>query len=86
MPNLSDGDLWHLLGATPMIGQNDVAAEIFNLDDARTLVAFAKEKALGLVSFWAINRDQSCPYEDLAVCSKVNTRDFEFSDVFRGVE
>jgi hypothetical protein len=86
LPSLSDSDAWHMLGATPMIGQNDVSSETFTLDDARVLVAFAKEKHLGLVSFWAINRDQPCPYDSLALCSKVNTADFEFSDIFLGVK
>jgi chitinase len=85
-PTLTEAAAWHLLGATPMIGQNDVSSEVFTLDDARTLVSFAKQNHLGLVSFWAINRDQPCPYSDLGVCSTVNTADFEFSTIFRGVE
>lgn len=86
MPNVSESAAWHLLGVTPMIGENDSAGEIFTLDDARTVMAFAREKQLGLVSFWAINRDQPCPYEDLAVCSKVNRKDFEFSAIFSATE
>jgi chitinase len=74
-----------MLGATPMIGQNDVSTEVFTLDDAKTLVAFAKTYKIGLVSFWAINRDQPCPYKDLGVCSEVNLTKYAFTKVFQGV-
>ena len=39
--DLSDAESWHLVGATPMIGQNDIPDEVFGLDDAQQLVAFA---------------------------------------------
>ncbi len=85
IPNASDGQLWGMLGATPMIGQNDVASEVFTLADAQTLAVFAKQKGLGLVSFWAIQRDQPCPYDSLGLCSKVNTADFQFHDALSSV-
>jgi chitinase len=85
LPNLTRAEAMQLLGATPMIGQNDVSSEIFSLDDARSLVAFARSNGLGLLSFWAINRDQPCPYQDLGVCSMVNRATFEFHSIFRGV-
>jgi chitodextrinase len=85
LPGASDAQLWGMLGATPMIGQNDVASEVFTLTDAQTVAAFAKQKGLGLVSFWAIQRDQPCPYDSLGLCSKVNTADFQFHDVLSSV-
>lgn len=85
LPGLTDDEAWGMLGATPMIGQNDVISEVFTLADAQALTAFAKQRRLGLLSFWAINRDQPCPYDDLGVCSKVNTAPFEFHEVFRTV-
>lgn len=55
--HLSDGALWQKIGATPMIGQNDVADELFTLDDAVTLNGFANEVGLGRMSMWSANRD-----------------------------
>jgi hypothetical protein len=81
IPGLTDAQAFAMLGATPMIGRNDVSSETFTLADARTLIAFARDKKLGLVSFWAINRDQ--PGSSLALSSLVNTRNFEFHEIFR---
>ncbi|WP_265459899.1 chitinase [Enterococcus sp. HY326] len=55
---LSDATLWSKLGATPMIGQNDVSDEVFTLDDAAELNQFAQEKGLGRLSMWSANRDR----------------------------
>ena len=65
--NLTDTTLWSKIGATPMIGQNDVPGEIFTLDDARALNAFALDHKVGRVSMWSSNRDQSCGpnYDDV---------------------
>lgn len=65
------GDTWALIGATPMIGQNDVADEVFTLDDARELSAFAAEKQLARLSMWSVNRDRTCGpnYPDVSVVS-----------------
>jgi len=57
---LPPGGVWALLGATPMIGQNDVKGEVFTLDDAHALNEFATEKGLAHLSMWALNRDQTC--------------------------
>lgn len=52
--------LWSLIGATVMIGQNDVAGEIFTLDDAAEVKAFAARRNLGRLSLWSLNRDRTC--------------------------
>jgi len=84
LPSASDADLYAMIGATPMIGQNDVPSEVFSLDDARTLIAFAKEKRLGLVSFWAIQRDAPCDGAvDLVLCSNAQTANYQFNSVFK---
>lgn len=57
---LGDASLWEKLGATPMIGQNDVAGEVFGLDDARSLNAFALGRGVGRMSMWSLNRDITC--------------------------
>lgn len=59
--NLSDADIWNMLGATPMIGVNDQELEVFFLDDAKTLRAHAEDKAMGLVSMWSVARDRAAP-------------------------
>lgn len=47
------------VGLTPMIGQNDVKAEIFTLEDAKSLMAFARDTPwIRSVSFWSVNRDR----------------------------
>ena len=47
----------------------------------------AKQKQIGLVSFWAIQRDQVCPSGTTALdrCSRVNTSKFQFSTIFASV-
>ncbi|MBA8816869.1 chitinase [Microbacterium halimionae] len=57
---LPGGEAWSMLGATPMIGQNDIAGEVFTLKDAATLNAYAVKKGLGRMSMWSLNRDRTC--------------------------
>ena len=49
--------VWSQIGITVMIGQNDVAAECFTLEDAKRVLIFAKENQVGLRSFWSATRD-----------------------------
>ncbi|MGH8962358.1 MAG: chitinase [Jatrophihabitantaceae bacterium] len=85
---LSTDAAWQRIGATPMIGQNDVVAERFGLDDATQLLAFAQRHHLRRLSMWSVNRDQSCGpnYADVAVvspnCSGVNQKPAAFTRVF----
>jgi chitinase len=58
---LTEAAVWARMGATPMIGQNDVAGEVFTLDDARQLRDFADDRKLGRLSMWSANRDIACP-------------------------
>jgi len=51
---------WAVMGATPMIGQNDVRDEVFTLKDAAELSAFAQQHDLARMSMWSINRDRTC--------------------------
>lgn len=52
--------LWKKIGLTPMIGQNDVPEQVFTLEDAEGLNAFAQERGVGRMSMWSLNRDVSC--------------------------
>ena len=80
-------ELWHLVGATPMIGQNDVPGEIFGLSDAGLLLAFAEQQDMGFLSFWSLNRDQPCPGGPSTTvsntCSGVAQDPWGFSHVFK---
>jgi len=50
------------IGLTPDIGQNDVKSEVFSLDDAQALIAWAKTQPwVCSVSFWCSNRDAGKP-------------------------
>jgi len=57
---LADATVWQKIGITPMVGQNDVAGEIFTLDDATALNTFAQEQRVGRMSLWSLNRDTTC--------------------------
>jgi chitinase len=85
VPGLTAAEAWRMIGVIPMIGKND-DAEVFSLADAKTLTTFAKQKQLGLVSFWSIDRDRVCPSGgDFNSCSTVNTKNFEFTSSFMPV-
>ena len=87
--SVSDVSLWAKLGATPMIGQNDVVDEVFTLDDAVALNQFAHEQGLGRMSMWSANRDIPCGenYADRKVvsdvCSGVTTPPYTFGATLR---
>ncbi len=83
-PSDSDQQLWARLGATPMIGQNDVASEKFDLDDAQYMVdQVFKKYNIGLISYWALQRDQ--PGSALATSSGLpNIKNFDFYNIFKG--
>jgi hypothetical protein len=84
IPGLGDAAAWKMLGATPMIGQNDVPGEVFTLADAQSLLAFAQQKQIGLLSFWSIQRDR--PGADYNEASTVNSKNFQFADVFKAAQ
>ncbi|MBV9411370.1 MAG: cellulose binding domain-containing protein [Acidimicrobiia bacterium] len=59
-PAKTDAQLWAMVGVTPMIGQNDIAGEVFTTSDAQQLTTFAKTQHLGRLAFWSANRDVQC--------------------------
>jgi chitinase len=85
---LTSPQVWSRLGATPMIGQNDVDAERFTVADARGLASYAVDKGLGRVSMWSLNRDAGCrgTFTNVVVhsntCSGVSQDALAFSLVF----
>jgi chitinase len=88
---LTSPQVWSRIGATPMVGQNDVDAERFTVADARGLATFAVEKGLGRVSMWSLNRDAACRgiFTNVVVhsntCSGVAQGALAFSSVFVGL-
>lgn len=84
---LSEDQAWQRVGATPMIGQNDVPGEVFDLGDARRLLGFARQHHLRRLSMWSANRDQDCGpnYPDVQVvsdqCSGVTQPAGGFADI-----
>lgn len=87
-PALSSAEVWARIGSTPMIGQNDVAGEVFDLDDAAQTLAFAEANGVGMLGFWSINRDRPCAAESewaQSNCSGyVDVPEWAFSKAFAG--
>ena len=85
---LTEAERWAHLGATPMIGQNDVDGEVFTLADAEAFTAFARSRGVARVSMWSLNRDYPCPatFNDVAVhsntCSGVPQEPLAFASMF----
>ena len=85
---LRSQQIWQRLGATVMIGQNDIAGENFTVPDAVGLVSFARSTHLGRISMWSLNRDSQCgssfPETGLLsnTCSGTAQSGLQFSQVF----
>jgi chitinase len=45
---------------TPMIGVNDVHANVFTVDDARVTARYVREQGLAGLHFWSLDRDTPC--------------------------
>ncbi|MFF4655024.1 cellulose binding domain-containing protein [Streptomyces sp. NPDC001381] len=87
---LSDSAAWKAVAVTPMIGVNDVASEVFKVEDATQLVAFAKSKGLAWLSMWSATRDRQCPggakNQADATCSSIVQDDSAFSKAFAALK
>jgi chitinase len=84
---LRDETVWHKLGATPMIGQNDEPRDRLTVADADRFLAIARERGLGRLSLWSLNRDIACGAQlDLGAvsdrCSGVRQEPLAFTTVF----
>ena len=65
------------------LGKND-DAEVFSLDDAKSVAQFVTTNKVGLASFWSIDRDQVCPKgADFNSCSTVDPTNFAFNTVLQ---
>jgi len=84
-PDATAKQLWHMVGVTEMPGIDDFgAAETFSTADAAALLHWAERQGIGLLSFWALQRDNgSCPgTKGAGNCSGVVQPAWYFSHVF----
>ena len=56
----SPAKAWEHVGATVMIGVNDVAGQRFTTADAHDLASFVNKHGIARVSAWSLNRDSAC--------------------------
>ncbi|WP_405834030.1 cellulose binding domain-containing protein [Streptomyces sp. NBC_00105] len=87
---LSDAAAWKAVAVTPMIGVNDVASEIFTVEDATQLVQFAASKGIGRLAMWSSTRDKQCAagavnYAD-ATCSSILQQPLAFTKAFAALK
>ncbi|MDF2052593.1 chitinase, partial [Arthrobacter sp. Cr_A7] len=76
-----DEQAWSRIGLTPMIGVNDLEENVFTLDDAERLNAFARDRGIGRMSMWSLSRDTACDPEHQGVshsCSGVEQEARQF--------
>jgi hypothetical protein len=82
-PKKSQRELWAMEGITflPGIDDNPNKTEVTQLSDARRILSFARDHSLGLLSIWAIQRDNGgCPGSvDNNSCSGISQGDWAFS-------
>ncbi len=85
---LRSQQIWQRLGATVMIGQNNITGENFTVSDAQGLARFASATHLGRISMWSLNRDSQCgtsfPESGLLsnTCSGTAQSSLQFSQIF----
>jgi hypothetical protein len=71
---------------TPMLGINDVTANVFSVDDARLVARFVRQKGLGGLHYWSLDRDAPCPAGGAGVsstCSGLAVPPLAFSAAFQ---
>ena len=84
-PGISEDALMHGVGVTVMIGRNDVGM-ITTIQDATTVLDYAKSRNLGFLGFWSIARDNGkCPDNPKAQfnCSGVEQGEYEFTTTLK---
>jgi hypothetical protein len=82
-PTKTDAQVWQMVGVTPMLGKNDDGGT-FTLTDASQLVAYAKTKHLGMLSYWEMTRDRNACTGSLSKCTNVAQTAYQFSKIFAG--
>jgi hypothetical protein len=83
-PGRSAGQVWRMVGVTPMLGQND-DSHVYDQNDARQLVSFGNTNHLGLLAFWEMTRDRNACTGALYRCTNIAQAPYEFSRIFAGL-
>lgn len=84
-------EAWGHVGATVMIGINDVTEERFTIKDAHELAAFVNKVGIPRVSIWSLNRDSRCGGAFARTgmlsnaCSGVLQKPLEFTRILSGL-
>jgi hypothetical protein len=84
-PQTTPRQLWHMIGITEMPGIDDYGPdETFSTANAGTILHWAQQQGIGLISFWALQRDNGgCPgTKGAGTCSGITQPDWYFSHVF----
>ena len=84
-PTAPARQLWHMIGVTEMPGIDDFGTdETFSTANAVTILNWARHQGIGLISFWALQRDNGgCPgTKGAGACSGVSQPTWYFSHVF----
>ncbi|NJC73263.1 carbohydrate-binding protein, partial [Planosporangium thailandense] len=82
----TDATAYAHLGLQLMNGHTDQPSELFTQDTFRTLLAYARDRHVGWLSFWSLNRDRACdpsvPHNWAeGYCSSVDQQPYEFSKI-----
>lgn len=85
-PSYSASQLWAMIGITPMVGQNDIAGEVFTVSNAQQVAHFAAANGVGRLAMWSVTRDEQCSqgvidYDD-PTCSGILQATWAFSHAF----
>ncbi len=59
---ISSSEAYKLMGATVDIGYENTANPIFTTEETQQVAEFAKDKGMGMYSFWSMNRDSLIEY------------------------
>ncbi|MEO5970961.1 MAG: hypothetical protein ABIQ95_13615 [Bdellovibrionia bacterium] len=78
-PSLSSAQIYAMIGICPMIGTNDDKT-VFSPADATTVANYAASKGIGLLTYWAFQRDQ-VGKGDLNDYSGYNTSNFQYYNI-----
>lgn len=86
LPNLGAEEIYARTGMILMNGRTDQSSELFTQQVFEEMVQYASGHGLARVSFWALNRDRSCPTDRqtgwvASFCSSVKQEPYEFSRI-----
>lgn len=72
------------VGVSSMNGKTDQADETVSIDDFAAIAAFARDHQLARLTFWSVNRDQSCADKVTDQCSGITQDPYAFTKIVAG--